>query len=944
MQREEGILFPARNDMYTRAMLKATSRGLNTVPNQAIPNRRKGKKFYKDTLEAYEKIGLKQVQENLKFNDLYAMLDGELIVTDFISNSHLLDKIGSLYKKADFDIPDYVKPFDLLSRVVRYQSTKYSELQHRFNVDFLDPISENEIDREFNNRLIQYSKEMFEIELQMRQIELGLTDEGQYESEEEQQKALAELEARKALVSSPEDIKNSIQKEWKPLAADWVKNTIERDKRRSNYVKLYQNYYRDFYTTGRYFNHINIHKMGVYTQERWSPIYTFFSQDYEIEFPQYASYVGYVDTIGKDQLVTEHGQSIKNSDLKKLINYDGGKSSTETDLTDPNTYRDILEGDVVEGLPSDYYQREAYSALEDHLGLPTSKEYYFNMDGEAEERPSFMKTYGNTTGGLNSLLRKHTRRDIDVQDDIYLRTRVYWTSYEKVGYIYFEDDGVIRRSFVTEDILPEVLERHDIQVKRSVTIRELDEMEREGKLESGIICYTTVPKTYYGVLIRTKNLGLDDDLVIEEGRMELQIRGDDDNIYQVLKPVTGIITTAEIDRLLPYQIEYTYNLNLARKYSENELGMLFLFDINFLNSEYSSHGDSGEEFLNFVRDVRENLVIPVDGSRRNLREGQGMQMNPMGTYEVTNTNIINEKRQAAEYYKALLLEEAGLSQQLLHEPQKYVTAAGVKTSDTATQTILDYNFNRMDEAYIKDLEVVIRIAQYFEGEKDEVTLSHTRSDGELELMRFKDKFIAMRKFNLISLEDSNKRRTREEIKNYILSNNTFEDDTETLIKIATSDSYTSLMSEVKKKEAKTQELREQEQAREQQAAQEQNESIVQAEKVISEREAERNRIEIKKAIINALARYRNVDGSSSSDSKQIKELYDNAFKEKQLESKENIEMAKIETNAAREMSEAEYRAQRLEIEKRKLERDEKRLDIREKERQSNNFRKTIDRP
>src|SRR5699024_10543448 len=134
-------------------------------------NRKEGKKFFKDTLEAFEGIGLRQIQDNLQFNDIYAMLDGELVVTNFVSNSHLLSKIGSLYKKEDFDIPDYVKSFDLLSRVVRYQSTKYTDISHRFNVDFLDPISENEIDREFNNRIMQYAIDNFNIEKQIRQIQ-----------------------------------------------------------------------------------------------------------------------------------------------------------------------------------------------------------------------------------------------------------------------------------------------------------------------------------------------------------------------------------------------------------------------------------------------------------------------------------------------------------------------------------------------------------------------------------------------------------------------------------------------------------------------------------------------------------------------------------------------------------------------------------------------------
>lgn len=942
MYKDRGVM-TARNDMHTRALLASTSRGQDTIPNQAIANTRKNKKFYEDTLEALEGIGLRQIQDNLQFNDIYAMLDGELVVTNFITNSHLLNKIGSLYKKEDFDIPDYVKPFDLLSRVVRYQSTKYTEINHRFNVDFLDPISENEIDREFNNRLMQSALELFEVEKQIREVQWNiLPPDTQFETEEEQQQYLQELEERKKLISTPQDIKHSIQREWKPLAVKWVNKTIERDKRRFNYKRLYQKYYTDFYSTGRYFNHINIHKMGVYTQERWCPIYTFFSQEYDIEFPQYCSYVGHIDTIGKDQLVTDHGQSIRNSDLQKLINYGTGDIKTETTLTSPNTYKDILAGDVVEGLPRDYYQREAYVALEGELGLPLSTEYYFNMDGELDQMPAYTMSYkGNSQGGTRQLFRKNTRRDINVEDDIYLRTRVYWTSYERVGYLYYDDDGSTRRVFITEDILPEVLEKYNAKVKRTLTIRELDELERKGNIESGTLCYTQIPRTYYGVLIRTKGLGLDKDLILDVGKMDLQIKGDDENIYQCLKPVTGIITTPEINRLIPYQIEYTYNINLARKYSENELGMLFLMDINFLNSEHSSSTDAGGKFTQFLSDVRDGMVIPVDGSRRNLREGQGVPMNPMGIYELTNTNIIRAKKAEAEDYKRLLLEEAGLSQQLLSEPQKYVTAEGVKTSDSATQTILDYNFDRMDEAYLKDLEVLIRIAQYYEGEKDKVTLSHTRDDGELELISFVDKFIGLRKFNLISLEDSDKRRKREEVKNYILSNNTFEDETETLISLITSDSYTTMMSELKGMEAKRQDLRAAAEAREDQANQERNQALIEAEKIAAEAKDKEYQVRIREAIIAAVSRMNSRSQTPSNNNSEITKLYEEELKNLRESDRLGLEYDKLNAKVNSDMSEMEYKQRKLMLEEQRAEREERRLDIREKERQSNNFKKVI---
>lgn len=944
MQKERGRIMSAKNDLHTMALLSATTSGTGRIPNQAVPNSQKGDKFYRETLEAFEGIGLKQINKNLEFNDIYAMLDGELIVTNFLENSRLISHIGSLYTKEDFNMPDYVKPFDLLNRVVRYQSTKYTELAHRFNVDFIDPISQNEIDREFNNQLMQFAIDNFNIEREYLDAINGLNLDGQeFESEEEQQAYLEDIERRRRLISSPEEIKDSIQRNWKPIAVDWVHKTLERDSRRFNHKRLYQKYYTDFYSTGRYFNHLNIHKMGVYTQERWSPIYTFFSEEYDLEFPQYASYIGYIDTIGKDQLVTEHGQSISDSDLRKIINFDGKSVKTGNSLTDKNTYSDILRGSVVDGMPRDYFQREAYYQLEQELGLPLSNEYYFNMDGELESRNAYTMTYSkHQKSGPRGIMRKLTRRDIDVEDDIYLRTRVYWTSYERVGYLYYDDDGATRSAFITEDILPEVLEKHNAKVKRTLTIKQLDELERKGNVEPGTLCYTRIPVTYYGVLIRTKGLGLNKDLILDAGKMELQIKGDDDNIYNVLKPVTGIITMPEINKLIPHQIEYTYNLNLSRKYSENELGMLFLMDVNFLGSEYSSAKDAGSKFTEFLNHVKGGMVIPVDASRRNLRENQGQEMNPMGIYEVTNTRIINDKIQLAEYHKAMLLEEAGLSQQLLNEPQKYVTAEGIKSSGNSTQTILDYNFDRMDEARLKDMEVAIRVAQFQESGKRGINFAHTRDDGELDLMAFTDDFLALRKFNLISLEDSEKRRRREEIKNYILSTNTFEDETETLVKLATSDSFTTMMQQLKEMEIKRQERMERAEQAQAQESQERNEAIVRAEEIISERDVERNKVEIKKAIISAVASMSKSNQPIQDPNKVLMDLYNEEVRSNDKIDQLDLEYSKVENQNIKIESDAEYRMKRLELDERRIKNEEERLRIRDKEDNSNNFKKIIE--
>ena len=761
--------------------------GSGSLPRQAIPKHRKGKKWLRENLDTLERIGKEQVRRNRKFREFYSMIEGTLVATDYIKTG-LSDE---LYEEQE--IPNYVRHYDELGKIVYHLRNKYLQVKEKFRVDFLDPISENEFDRDFTSAVHEFSQNMFKIELELIMAKMGLENEPEFESEEERAQYIEYLEEQKMLLKTPPEIQEEMKRNWRPLAAEWANGTKEKDTIKHNLDYMDGELFVDKFLTGRYFRHYRV-GYDYFKPERWCPSVTFISEEMDAKFPQKLEYAGRLFEKTPSAVADEWGYKFTEAQLKKLLNPKDGGVDNSTEKAP--SFEKMMESNFAEDVTvpnSDYFKREANVALQDALQVPLATATYKNAKGEIEEAPAWIPSYHTKQTGSKELFSNY-RRDLTPRKDTITVTETYWRSWDRVGFLYYENEaGIGIKEVISDEILEGFLKDRGIKTLRSVSLDEWDRMEREQKLEPNTVCFSYAPVVYEGVKFAVSEAGIDNKDWYFGGPMEYQIRGDS-NIYDVMLPIGGFIGKSIAAKIRPFHIEYNYQMNLIHSLTEKEIGMFYLFDVNFLSSEFSNSGDTKEQLLDFIDMAKTIGIAPIDGSKQNQRDKGGVQQyNTMTAQQVSFIPEIQQKIQTAEYYKGLMLEQIGITRQDLGTPDQYMSATGVQLGERNSHSQIEHIFEEMDMARLKDMEIHLAVAQYAQTNNKDISVKYTNSDGVLSLLNFSDEWFHLRKFGLMPIASSEKNRQLEEFKSFLMQNNTFSNDLLDYAKVLTSPSFTEVM-------------------------------------------------------------------------------------------------------------------------------------------------------
>jgi hypothetical protein len=325
-----------------------------------------------------------------------------------------------------------------------------------------------------------------------------------------------------------------------------------------------------------------------------------------------------------------------------------------------------------------------------------------------------------------------------------------------------------------------------------------------------------VPEIWQGTKINAGNSYLTDNLYLAVEPLPYQIRGES-NIFDVKIPVAGVISSSVAQKLRPYQIGYNICLNQIFNLLEKEIGMFFLFDINFLPSEYKDHGTI-EESLEKLRDLAKDVgLVPLDTTKQNMAGANG-QMNTFMTQDISFDKQINSRIQLSEYYQKKALEQIGITPQRLGQPSVYETATGVKQGTEASYMQTADIFNTMAVARRKAMEIHLSIAQYCQKEYLDVDFVFSNSDGDKIFMHLSDPDFPLRRIGVFPVNDPKKRRELETMKQALLNMNTLGSDLLDYAELFSADTIVELVSIGKKGRAEKQKEVEAQRAHEQELA------------------------------------------------------------------------------------------------------------------------------
>lgn len=894
--------------------------GVSALPTQALSFKKKNRKWKEATLDALERIGVRQCHENAYLNDFYRMVRGDLSHQELAEVAPQLREVSDLLDKAD--VPTYVKHYDLIGIVVNALIGEYMQHSDSFRVDDIGEIATNEYLRDKKELLMKYVKEGLEVELKKRMLAMGLNPDPSAISDvkdPEQQRAYLEQIEKARVAKTPPEIQQHMQMDWRTVGAKWGQNTYTLDRRRFHFDELEREYLEDFLLTGRCFEHQRV-AYDYYRPERWNPLNTFYSQDLETKHVEEGDYVGRVHFYTPNQFVDKYGHQLTAKQKEDILEgsthwlgrASGGKQSAES----------LISGGLHEYhiIPHhNYYEHEHLVGMQDVFGMPLGVKKTWDKDGQEQVNPSYLTSIHDRSGFNQRFgLADSLKEGMNLRKDLICVTEAYWKSYRKVGYLtYKTPSGRVSQEIVTDELLTDFLKENEIKQLKTVTLEDL----REEYLENTIV-WDYIPETWKGVKASYngfRGFGENGCIYLGIEPTEFQIRGDS-RTYDVRLPVSGYISESSLaKKLLPDQANYNIARNQLYNFLEKEIGLFYIFDINFLPSEMKDWGDTEETLMHLKGLARDVGLFPVDASKGNI--GSAGAFNQFSRQDLSLSSQMADRMQLAEYFKARLFEQVGFTPSRLGNPVKYETATGVQQSQNAAFAQTEVYFSQFSGFIKRKLETHLAVAQYCKKEGKDITLHYTTSDLEQSFLQISDPNFHLRHFGIIPTSNSKKRKNMETFKSHLLNTNTLGSDELALAELFSGESMSEMVHAARSARLKREEEITKARQHEQQMLQAQAEAKAKEEEAKWQRQEDSKKLDRKNKLdvrrIDALGRA----SDSNADPRLLDVINreaDRAIQEAKTSAETSMKRQRLELDKKAQEDDREYKMTMLKLQMEKV--------------------------
>ena len=763
------------------------------IPTQAIPYKKKTDKWKRANLDAFEAIGKKQLADNMKFADIFRMISGKMSYSE-------LSEVAPQYRELeqtlnDVNIDTWIRHYDIIGVVINALAGELSVNSDKFSINTIDEFSTNEYIRTKTEKLQEYISVEFDKQLRLKLLAMGLDENApaeMFQSPEEMELYKQQIQQRKAELTPPQ-IEKYMQNSWKTVAAKWAHLKLEEDNLNHNMSDIDNENFVQYLATGRCFRSMYVGH-DYYKPEVWHVLNTFYSQDLDNKHVQHGDYVGRIHKYTKAQVINKYGHKLTEREQKKILKteFDTYSTGYEDNFFGQGanvSYKKMFESHFHNLQTVAFEDEPEYRMaldIQESLGIPMGERVMLNRNGEYEKVPVLLPSLSPTgnwgLSDFNDNLYSAIRNEVTLRSDLLTVTEVFWRSYKRVGYLkYKSPDGNVSSTIVSEELLPEFLEYNSISKITELPISKLDEEQEENT-----IIWTYQPEVWQGVKI---NDG-EDSYYVDIEPCPYQIKGDG-NVYDVLLPVAGIVDVGLAQKLEPYQVMYNVIMNQIFNLLEKEIGLFFIFDVNFLPSEFKDWGDT-EDTLLYMRDIAKDIgILPIDSSKQNLVGGANF--NQFAAQNLSFSTQINDRVQLAEFVKNKAFEQIGITPQRLGAPNKYETQEGIKVSQDASYAQTEKYFSTFSTFKKKALELHLNVAQYCQKEGKDLQLFFTQSDATQAFIQATDEHFSFRRFSIVPISNSKKREQLRTFKAWVMNNNTLGTDELAMAEMIASDSMNEII-------------------------------------------------------------------------------------------------------------------------------------------------------
>lgn len=772
------------NHAYSRAT------GFSILPQQALPSKKKNKKWIEATADALEREALKQVRKNLKFVDYYKSVEGEL--TDL----ELRDLIPQLREVVDLreelHIPSFLKNYDLLGIIVKTFVGWMTGSEDKYFVVGLDDYEMNEFIYDKTYLLHNSVVEQWNMVLNRRLIQMGLDPNLRDFSSEEEAAAYIEQVNQTKMSITPAEIQRWMTEDWRSVGVQWGQHTYELDKQRFDLPELDADACYDMMVSGKWFRHTLV-GYDYYKPESWSPIEVFHDESPGLKYPQYGNYIGRLNYMSPSALISRYGQMLTAKEKQRLIggdeDWEGTWNAGGQKEDDKPRKPSLLNWYKNEQIPFEgYHDYKSILEIQNMTGQPSGEVHYIGEDGQEKVMPRFLPDMQfNPSSFRYDLFNKMYGDDVS-RNGLLQVMEAYWVSWKKVYFITYESEsGLILQQLVTDDLMTDFFKENNIS-KKDITLAKASD---DPKINTYIVEY--IPEVRHVVKVSGGDY-MEEPLYLDGEPIVYQVKGDG-NMYDFQLPVTGFIGPSPIERAMPWQAAYNYSLNKLRNLEEKEIGKFALFDVNLLPSEFSNWGDVGESFNALMNIAKTTGLLGTDMSRNNTAQSGGTPFNQFAQYDLSFTQNMAQCVQNAMFYRSMALETFGITQQVLGTPQKYSTAEGIRQGMDATMIQVQEYFNHLDWSKKKSINTHLAIAQMCQKSGKDQTFFYTNSDLKKQYVSLSDiEDVPLRHLGVMAISDSATRKKVEGLKAQLAQLNFAGDDILSWVKLYNSSSIQELVS------------------------------------------------------------------------------------------------------------------------------------------------------
>jgi hypothetical protein len=701
-------------------------------------------KWGKVCMDALEQIAYSQIQANYKFIENYEMVKGHFIPTHYFGEEgykSLLEKLSE-----EFEIPNYLRHYDIISPVINTLSGEYQKRPDIFRVKAWDENSKNEFLTKKTELLSNYISSLIEKQVAEKMAEQGLDPYQQEFQSEEEQTAYNEFKQKIQSALTPPEIEDYMTTSFRTSAEIWGQAQLELDKQRFRLDEKEKKEFEDMLITDRCFRHFYLSPNG-YEQETWNPVNVFLHKSPDVDETENGDYIGRQFYATPSDIVDRYGYRMTEEQLQ---------------LLEVNKQKEDKRWNEAPGY--DYVYRNYMFPFKGYQGWDIGRRAAAGM-GDGTDNSLIPHAPANLFNNLGGSFYSERL-------GMFLVTEAYWMSQEKIGLYTFIDPE-------TELIVSKLVDENIVLPEDVVEIKEPTDTEKD----VNTICWTWVNRVWKGVKININTLTVTDPkhdenaIYLDVQPLEFQFKGDI-NPYNAKLPVCGQVFSVRnsrsmslVDLMKPYQIGFNVAMNQLYQLMEKEIGQFIVMDVNmFPDSKDWGGEDAWEKWMLVAKTIG---LLPADTSPANTK---GATAAAGGQFpKILDLNLASQmtsRVNLAQTFKQFALEQVGFNQYRLGNFNQSSTATGIEEGQARSFAQTESYFTQFYNYLRRCHRMALDIAQYTQSQQKDVTISFVKSDLSTAFIKVAGTDLSLADLHVYVTNSQEHLRQLETSRQLALSNNT----------------------------------------------------------------------------------------------------------------------------------------------------------------------------